>query len=1298
MLHSASKIIHLSCCGEEIQDRAKLECQDCGPGITVQEEPELSLVGSDVKALFPSIKSENTGKIIREAVENTSMEFQGYNIEKALAYVAMNTELTTDLEEIAYLLPKRKSGRSTKLKMSALEKDWKPHDKFEYKNTELSSQECKKILARVAEIATRALFQNHAYRFGDEYYHQKEGGSIGDRWTGAASEIVMQDWATKYRNILENSKLEVHLLAGYVDDGRQYTSCLPLGSRFQEQTGTFQTSKQAEAEDIKNKNNGESTNQRMARVCITAMNSINKDLEFTVETPEDFPEEKLPTLDFKIWQERDQSLNHCYYQKEVKTPYVVMARSGMAGQQKISILANELTRRLSNINLENSEKFQYIQVTNQYTQELKNSEYPYRTAKEIIISGLRGLQTKIKLRKIKNQEFYRSAHSTASQRAKKKLVSKENWYKQQETQENSCGQENTKENARKGVPEKPETSSKKNKNQESKIKAVMFVPFTQGSELAKLLRENEENLVKLTGSKVKIVERTGTKIQDLLTRSNPWKGHDCQRENCLLCFTKLRTENNKTQDCHQRNIVYETRCLTCQEQEIGRIENLEISEKEKTELKNKIKLFKYIGESSRSSFERGWEHLNDLTSLSNKSHMLKHILIEHQEQEISEIKFGMKILKTCRTSFERQIYESVAIQQNRQEHVILNSRAEYNRCSLPRLRTQLGENEYKEYSSEVLEEQKQEEELDKKIRMLRKTKNKERLVPVKGEFRGTKRRKIDENKYISIQETWGQPTRTVATKKQAEDTEQVHTNKKMRTTTPQRTIKLSNIRTLENKVVQGPVDTKILGWEEPRDWNKVLAEHKSRIEKEEQDRNKQLELQRRKIEGWQLYNTCKDYLENNDKFWKQKKEERIEENKRQERLHLARLRTRISLNKHENKRWEEKLRDGLNILPKEQQQQEELRTHKEEKMELKTAKENLWKLRGKENKLVETENVKKIRKLEKKTERVLELLEKEKGRLLSREQQLRTSIKNKENKIKKQELLAEVWATYRWITEFLSTTTQEWEQKKQHREQEERTRIEAWEQQTRKEKINNLLDQEKQQQPEQHEFLAKTIINEMLASIFQETTEPNCTETTEVKETTNVEVNKNDGTKPEQQTTSILLNPAKFKLKQTETSANKQQKIDKFFKQQEKVGNFKKHQPDPNADKQQIPTNNKKMKTKQTKKNNNNDQQSKKTTKQYKGYWANLAIKQKKQKEEKETTSQEQKTTESGKHNNARNSSLEAVTLNKILNLEASPNHEASHSDVTRGKVLEHSMILESDQIRSPVIEKGKQITAKFPT
>ena len=104
-------------------------------------------------------------------------------------------------------------------------------------------------------------------------------------------------------------------------------------------------------------------------------------------------------------------------------------------------------------------------------------------------------------------------------------------------------------------------------------------------------------------------------------------------------------------------------------------------------MKNKVKLSIYIGETSLSTFERGWEHLNDLTTLNNKSQMLKHILTDHPDEDIN-VKFGVKIIKNCRTSFERQIYESVAIQQAREQYNILNSCSEYNKCSLERLSTQ----------------------------------------------------------------------------------------------------------------------------------------------------------------------------------------------------------------------------------------------------------------------------------------------------------------------------------------------------------------------------------------------------------------------------------------------------------------------------------------------------------------------------------------------------------------------------------------------------------------------------------
>ena len=64
----------------------------------------------------------------------------------------------------------------------------------------------------------------------------------------------------------------------------------------------------------------------------------------------------------------------------------------------------------------------------------------------------------------------------------------------------------------------------------NKVKAVMFVPFPKGSGLAKKLREAEEKMVDLTGYRLKIVERSGTKLEELLHKANPWQGVDCERK------------------------------------------------------------------------------------------------------------------------------------------------------------------------------------------------------------------------------------------------------------------------------------------------------------------------------------------------------------------------------------------------------------------------------------------------------------------------------------------------------------------------------------------------------------------------------------------------------------------------------------------------------------------------------------------------------------------------------------------------------------------------------------------------
>ena len=59
------------------------------------------------------------------------------------------------------------------------------------------------------------------------------------------------------------------------------------------------------------------------------------------------------------------------------------------------------------------------------------------------------------------------------------------------------------------------------KGERSDVKAVMFVPYTAHSELALRLRESEEKMESLTGYRIKIVERGGTKLLTSYTSPIP---------------------------------------------------------------------------------------------------------------------------------------------------------------------------------------------------------------------------------------------------------------------------------------------------------------------------------------------------------------------------------------------------------------------------------------------------------------------------------------------------------------------------------------------------------------------------------------------------------------------------------------------------------------------------------------------------------------------------------------------------------------------------------------------------------
>ena len=89
----------------------------------------------------------------------------------------------------------------------------------------------------------------------------------------------------------------------------------------------------------------------------------------------------------------------------------------------------------------------------------------------------------------------------------------------------------------------------------------------------------------------------------------------------------------------------------------------------------------YVGESSRSSYERGGEHARDYATAAQDSHMHKHAETEHAGED--RPRFIFRVVKTFENALARQVSEAVGIR--RRGDCTLNSKGVYNRCSLPRL-------------------------------------------------------------------------------------------------------------------------------------------------------------------------------------------------------------------------------------------------------------------------------------------------------------------------------------------------------------------------------------------------------------------------------------------------------------------------------------------------------------------------------------------------------------------------------------------------------------------------------------
>ena len=256
----------------------------------------------------------------------------------------------------------------------------------------------------------------------------------------------------------------------------------------------------------------------------------------------------------------------------IRNNTVLMKRSALEENAKVQILANELARRLGNTD-ERQERRVVGDVVDKFCQKLLTSGYSPAQTRRVTLSGLRGWERRKKRAIQERGRLFRTSEESKGGRIKKKTTGRNNWFRKRRKMTTTKPGESTITNKGSGEPVTsgrggtPSNNSSKgdhpdtDKDDNTRIAAVMFVETTKESRQAKNLREVVERIKHIQGYTIKIVERAGTPLKLLFSLSRIGGGQECGRTECPTCTQESRGE--KLPLCTKRNVLYENIYVYC---------------------------------------------------------------------------------------------------------------------------------------------------------------------------------------------------------------------------------------------------------------------------------------------------------------------------------------------------------------------------------------------------------------------------------------------------------------------------------------------------------------------------------------------------------------------------------------------------------------------------------------------------------------------------------------------------------------------------------------------------------------
>ena len=166
---------------------------------------------------------------------------------------------------------------------------------------------------------------------------------------------------------------------------------------------------------------------------------------------------------------------------------------------------------MRNTKVELGEEIRNVHLNN-FMLKLKNSGYSAKFRKEVLDSASKAFEKMLEDDKKGIKPLFRAREWNKDERDEIKRNKKVNWYKN---------------------PKKSHIN----------YKSVLFVPPTPGGILARELKLREEELNRNSQERIKIVEKGGIKVENMLTKKDPFVKEKCSEKVCTICENDTQNLN-----------------------------------------------------------------------------------------------------------------------------------------------------------------------------------------------------------------------------------------------------------------------------------------------------------------------------------------------------------------------------------------------------------------------------------------------------------------------------------------------------------------------------------------------------------------------------------------------------------------------------------------------------------------------------------------------------------------------------------------------------------------------------------